>query len=87
MGRAKGLPKGGALYGAGANKAAGAMIKQYGPAKGRVVFYSLANKRSGKGTKGKDRMHNVATTAYAKGSHWKSIKGKRTVGSRKRIRG
>lgn len=87
MARAKGLPKGGALYGPGANKAANAMMSQYGPARGRVIFYSLANKRAGKGTKGAHRMHNVATTAYAKGSHWPGMKGRRSVGARRRIRG
>jgi hypothetical protein len=36
------------LFGGNAAKALAAMIKKYGPEKGRRVFYATANKRKGK---------------------------------------
>lgn len=84
--RVAGLPKGGALYGGGARKAAAAMQKQYGP-RWKNVYYGLANKRAGKGVKGKDRMHGIATTAYAKGNRF-GFSGRRRSGvGRRRLRG
>lgn len=84
--RVVGLPKAGKLYGSGARKAASAIMKQYGVAKGRSIFYALANKRAGKGVRGAHRMHGVASTAFAKGSHFKAS-GKKSGVGRRRLRG
>lgn len=62
--RVRGLPKQGRLYSASARKTAQAMMKQYGSKRGKQIFYALANKRAGKGRKGKDRMHLVANKAF-----------------------
>lgn len=78
-------------YGSGAQKALANMVKQYGPKKGKSVFYGLANKRTG-GFKGKNRGQRAANIAYAKGSHWRGSKskgggGRRSGVGRRRIRG
>lgn len=83
--RVKGLPKGGKLYGSGARKAAVSMQKQYG-SNWKHVYYGLANKRAGKGKRGKERMHGVANTAYAKGNKFSSGRRRSGVG-RRRLRG
>lgn len=79
-----GLPEGGANYSSGARAAAASMQKQYGSG-WKNVYFGLANKRVGKGARGKTRMHTVASVAYAKGSKWGG-KGK-VRRSRTRIKG
>lgn len=81
----KSLPQGGSQYGIGARKAASSIQKQYGP-NWAHVYYGLANKRAGRGAKGRGRMHGVATTAFAKGSHWGG-KAKKTGVGRRRVHG
>lgn len=70
-------------YNVGATKAMKAMQKQYG-SNWAHVYYGLANKRSGKGLRGKHRGHKAANKAYAKGSHWGGKrKARRSTSSRR----
>lgn len=56
--------------------------KEYG-SNWQKVYYSLANKRAGKGLRGKHRGHRSANVAYQKGSHWTvKTKGKANISRR-----
>jgi hypothetical protein len=56
-------------YQSGPRKAMASMKRTYG-SNWKKVYYSLANKRAGRGLKGQGRGYRSANTAYAKGSHW-----------------
>ena len=73
-------------YSAAAQKTRAAMNRQYGSGLGDRIFYALANKRAGKGLRGKHRGHLAANAAYAKGKKWGG-KGKRKArrGSSRKI--
>lgn len=61
-----------------------AIKKQYGKDWAHV-YYGLANKRAGKGLKGKHRGHVAANQAFAKGSHWTvRTRGKANISRRRR---
>lgn len=62
-----------------------AMQKTYG-SNWAHVYYGLANKRSGRGLRGKHRGHVAANSAYAKGKHWGGKSRRRTTSSRSRSR-
>lgn len=65
-------------YNSGATKAMKAMQKQYG-SNWKHVYYGLANKRAGKGLKGKHRGHVAANAAYKKGTKGKYRRSRKKV--------
>jgi hypothetical protein len=72
-------------YSKAASKTMKSFQRRYG-ARWKRVYYGLANKRSGRGLKGKSRGHVAANRAFAKGSHWKGSgrKGRKRSGGRRR---